>query len=140
MHKILVVEDEELIRTMLQINLENDDFDVITCESAERMLEKLNRHRFDLILLDIKLPGINGQEALELLRTRGIETPVIMVTAVENTSSKVSSLEHGADDYISKPFDLDELKARIKAVLRRENSKDPHIKNSKGVYNDVSKN
>ncbi len=121
MAKILVVEDEELIRTMIQVNLEKESFAVQCCESAEEMLNFLDTQSFDLILLDVRLPGMNGEEALEKIKERGIATPVIMATALDNIQTKLRSFEQGADDYISKPFDIQELQARIKAVLRRAN-------------------
>lgn len=121
MYKVLVVEDEELIRTMMQINLERQNFEVRSCESAETMMEILKKESFDLILLDIILPGMNGDEALKEIRKKDIQTPVIMVTVKNSVDSKVTSFEHGADDYISKPFDIQELQARAKAVIRRYN-------------------
>lgn len=117
--KLLVVEDEELIRTMIQINLESQNFKVQTCASAEDMMKILNEEKFELILLDILLPGMNGDEALKKIRQKGIQTPVIMVTVKSNLHTKVNSFEWGADDFLSKPFDIQELQARVKAVIRR---------------------
>ncbi|MFH2000681.1 MAG: response regulator, partial [Planctomycetota bacterium] len=113
MNRILVVEDEELIRTMVEINLESQKFKVRSCESAEDMMEILEEETFDVILLDIFLPGMNGDEALREIRKKSIQTPVIMVTAKSNLQTKLDSFEHGADDYISKPFDVQELQARV---------------------------
>lgn len=121
MNRILVVEDEELIRTMIEINLESQDFCVRSCESAEDMMEILEEDTFDLILLDVFLPGMNGDKALREIRKKSIQTPVIMVTAKNSLQTKLDSFEHGADDYISKPFDVQELRARIKALIRRRN-------------------
>jgi len=117
--RILVVEDEELIRTMMKINLEKAGYDVTLCNNAEHLLEVVADQYFDLILLDIMLPGISGEEALKKLRDRKIITPVIMVTAKNSIETKVTTFETGADDYISKPFNMKELLARVKAHIRR---------------------
>jgi DNA-binding response OmpR family regulator len=122
MNKVLIVEDEELIRTMVEINLESQNFNVRSCASAEDMMEILKEEQFDVILLDIFLPGMNGDEALREIRNNSIPTPVIMVTAHNNLRTKLDSFEHGADDYISKPFDVQELQARVKALIRRHKS------------------
>jgi len=119
MNKILVVEDEELIRTMITLNLERAGYEVHSCETADKMLILMENNSFDLVLLDIMLPGMSGEQALRVIRDRDIQTPVIMVTAKNSIETKVNSLECGADDYISKPFDIKELQARIKAIIRR---------------------
>lgn len=123
MNRILIVEDEELIRTMMEINLESQNFKIRSCASAEDMMKILAEETFDVILLDIYLPGMNGNEALREIRKRSIRTPVIMVTAKNSLQTKLDSFEHGADDYISKPFDVQELQARVKAVIRRRDPK-----------------
>ncbi|MBN1550283.1 response regulator transcription factor [bacterium] len=117
--KILVAEDSELIRTMLRINLERHGFQVTTCESGEMMLDHMQKNRFDVVLLDIMLPGMPGDEALNILRRQNINTPVLMLTVKRDTQSKVRAFEKGADDYLSKPFDMEELIARVRALLRR---------------------
>jgi two-component system, OmpR family, alkaline phosphatase synthesis response regulator PhoP len=117
--RILVVEDEELIRTMMKINLEKAGYEVTLCQDAEQLLLVVEDQYFDLILLDIMLPGISGEEALKQLRDRNIITPVIMVTAKNSIETKVTTFETGADDYISKPFNMKELLARVKAHIRR---------------------
>ncbi len=122
MKKVMIVEDEELIRTMIHINLESENYKVRSCESAEEMIELLKKESFDLILLDIMLPGIHGDEALKEIRKKGIRTPVIMVTAKNDITSKVDSFEWGADDFLAKPFDIQELQARVKAIIRRNKS------------------
>ena len=120
MAKIVVVEDEELISTMLELNLKKNGFHVTCFDQAQPMLEFVEREGCDIILLDIMLPGgMNGDEALEILREKGHEMPVLMLTARRGLDMRVSTLDGGADDYITKPFDMYELLARIKAQLRR---------------------
>ncbi len=119
MHKILVVEDDELIRTTLKLNLEKSGYLVQSCGDAETMLEIFNHHHFDLLLLDIMLPGESGLKGLKQIRARGIKTPVIMVTARSDITSKLDTFQYGADDYLTKPFDMRELLVRVKAIIRR---------------------
>lgn len=117
--KVLIVEDDELILTMMKINLEREGYFVKCLKDAESMLDCINQDCFDVILLDIKLPGMSGEEALNRIKKSGIETPVIMVTAKNDINVKVNTLNCGADDYIAKPFNIKELLARVKAVVRR---------------------
>lgn len=119
--RVLVVEDEELIRTMIKINLEKEGYDVTCRQDAESMLVALEEDRdsFDLVLLDIMLPGMSGEEALAVIRKRHLKTPVVMVTAKNSIETKVNTLGSGADDYIAKPFNMQELLARVSAVIRR---------------------
>jgi two-component system alkaline phosphatase synthesis response regulator PhoP len=119
MYKILVTEDEELIATMLRLNLEREGYETEVFRDAESALARLATERFDLILMDIMLPGISGEEALASLRKRGIATPVIMLTAKREVETKVAAFASGADDYLTKPFDMDELLARVQAIIRR---------------------
>ncbi len=119
MYKVAVVEDEELIRTMIKINLEQEDCRVSSFPDAEEMLDDIADEAYDLIMLDITLPGISGEGALKQLRERGIKTPVIMVTAKTDINTKVNSFDCGADDYIAKPFNMQEVIVRAKALIRR---------------------
>lgn len=118
---ILAVDDEEHILELLVYNLESNGFRVLTAESGEEGLEILKKEAVDLVLLDIMLPGIDGMEMLKRIRKNPdtAELPVIMLTAKSEEINKVLGLEVGADDYISKPFGIYELVARVKAVLRR---------------------
>lgn len=118
---ILAIDDEEHILELLAYNLENNGFKVLTAGSGEEGLETLKKEKVDLILLDIMLPGIDGMEMLKRLRKNPdtADLPVIMLTAKSEEINKVLGLEVGADDYISKPFGIYELVARVKAVLRR---------------------
>jgi two-component system phosphate regulon response regulator PhoB len=118
---ILVVEDEDAIREMLVMVLEQSDFQVTAAASAEEALQSLAENRVDLLVLDWMLPGISGVElARRLKREPGFkDLPIILLTARGEEEDKIRGLEIGADDYITKPFSPKELIARIKAVMRR---------------------
>ncbi len=115
---ILLVDDDALLRRSLAFNLEQASYRVSTAATAEDALALVRRDRPDLILLDIGLPGMDGLDALRYFQTQ-VGAPVIFLTARRRELDQVLGLELGADDYITKPFDLDVLLARIKAVLRR---------------------
>ncbi|RJS83962.1 response regulator [Methanophagales archaeon] len=119
--KILIVDDELDTLLPLKRALEMEDFNVIEAQDGVEALEKVRSEIPDLLLLDLMLPKLNGFEVCQRLKkddaTNSI--PIIMLTAKGETSDKIKGIEIGADDYVTKPFDLDELKARIKAVLRR---------------------
>ncbi|NIP25481.1 MAG: response regulator [Phycisphaerae bacterium] len=116
---ILVVEDEQKIRSGLRDFLEFHDFRVSEAVDGLEAQRIVAEKRFDLILLDLMLPKISGEQLCTRWRREGMQTPVIMLTAKGQEKEKVSGLNMGADDYIAKPFSLEELLARIKAVLRR---------------------
>lgn len=118
---ILAVDDEEHILELISYNLQNGGYKVIKAETGEEALELLERNQIDLLLLDLMLPGMDGIEVLRIIRshTKLKKLPVIILTAKSDEISKVVGLEVGADDYLSKPFGVHELMARIKAVLRR---------------------
>lgn len=122
MKKILIVEDEPNIRELILYNLKTNGYDGIEAEDGILGITMVHRERPDLILLDIMLPGKSGYEICQELREEGNNTPIIMITAKTEEMDKVMGLEYGADDYISKPFGIRELMARIKAVLRRYES------------------
>jgi DNA-binding response OmpR family regulator len=115
---ILLVDDDELLRRSLAYNLERAGYRVSTAANAEDALAVAERDRPDLVLLDIGLPGMDGLDTLRLFQRR-MEVPVIFVTARRRELDEILGLELGADDYITKPFDLDVLLARVRAVLRR---------------------
>lgn len=117
--RILIIEDEPDMRRGLQDNLEFETYEVITTSNGNEGLRLALKESFDLILLDIMLPGIDGMEVCSQLKKNCNSTPIIMLTARGSESDKVKGLELGADDYITKPFSLRELLARIKALLRR---------------------
>ena len=119
--RILAVDDEEHILELIQYNLEMNQYDVLLAESGEKALEILKSNEVDLVLLDWMLEGMDGIEVLKQIRqTPSIaHIPVILLTAKSSEIDKVLGLEFGADDYLTKPFGIHELMARIKAVLRR---------------------
>jgi len=118
-HRILVVEDDQLTGSMIQLNLEHEGYDVTLMTQGETALEKLGSDQFDLLLLDQNLPGLGGQTLLHTARSRGVTTPAIMVTAITETRIKLEAFKRGADDYLTKPFDMAELSARVDALIRR---------------------
>ena len=145
MIKILIVEDELAISRLLQINLEDAGFITQMALEGNRALKLINTEKFDLILLDIMLPIIDGFELLEYIKPLGI--PVIMVSAKGQTKDKVKGLKCGADDYITKPFEVSELIARINSVLRRTGKLENYLEiddlkidfNSRSVFNNNQK-
>lgn len=118
--KILVVEDEQLIAEMIQFNLEREGYDVFVAADGISAIQQVEVLKPNLILLDIMLPGLNGFEVCRQVR-KNHHTPIIMLTAKETESDKVQGLNLGADDYITKPFNSQELIARVNAQLRRAN-------------------
>lgn len=124
-HKVLIVDDEIHILELLKYNLESNGFDVEEAETGEKALELLAQHKFDGVLLDLMLPGIDGIEVLRKIRTSAYAAlPVIMLTAKNEEIDAVIGLEMGADDYIGKPFRTRELISRVKAVIRRAQLKE----------------
>jgi len=119
MHPILIVEDEPSMLMGLKDNLEFESYQVDTAEDGETGLEKICSNPYSLVLLDVMLPKISGFDICKKAREEGIQTPIILLTARGEEIDKVLGLEFGADDYITKPFSLRELLARIRAVLRR---------------------
>jgi DNA-binding response OmpR family regulator len=119
MKKILIVEDELNMVRGLKDNLEFEGFEVDTAMEGNTGLQKILQNKFDLILLDVMLPGISGFDICKTARKEGVIAPIIMLTAKGEEIDKVLGLELGADDYMTKPFSLRELLARIKAILRR---------------------
>jgi DNA-binding response OmpR family regulator len=116
--RILIVDDDQLMRRSLAFNLEQAGYDVKSAARAEDALDVLRGADFDLVLLDIGLPGMDGLDAVRLIKDE-FGLPVIFLTARRRELDEVVGLEMGADDYVTKPFDVDVLLARIKAVLRR---------------------
>lgn len=122
--KIMVVDDEEKIRKVLRLYLENEGFAVKEAPDGHEALDMLNREKWDLIILDLMLPGIDGLEVCKEIR-KTTTTPIIMLTARDTEMDRILGLELGADDYVVKPFSMGELVARIKAVLRRTRENAP---------------
>lgn len=119
MPNILIVEDEPNMRLGLKDNLEFEGYEVDFAPDGEAGVAKIMDNQYDLVLLDVMMPKMSGFDVCKTIRRKGITTPVILLTAKDQEIDKVLGLELGADDYITKPFSLRELLARIKAVLRR---------------------
>ncbi|MBD2690796.1 response regulator transcription factor [Anabaena catenula] len=120
--KVLLVEDDERIASSLTEALTDNNYAVDVAGDGEEGWDFITAFSYDLILLDVMLPKLNGIELCQRLRQRGHEIPVLMLTAKDSSTDKVEGLDAGADDYVIKPFDLKELLARIRALLRRGNS------------------
>lgn len=117
--RILVVEDEERIARFLKQGLEEESYAVDVTTDGPAALDWVAGAQYDLILLDVMLPGLNGFEVSRILRERGVTTPILMLTARDEVDDRVTGLDAGADDYLPKPFAFKELLARIRALTRR---------------------
>lgn len=124
MKKVLVVDDEKLIVKGIKFSLEQDEMQVTAAYDGEAALELAKSQEFDIILLDVMLPGLSGFEVCQAIREFS-DVPIIMLTAKGDDMDKILGLEYGADDYITKPFNILEVKARIKAIIRRNKKKEP---------------
>lgn len=120
MKRILIIEDDPAILKGLQISLAEEHYEVLSATDGQKGYEVAIKENVDLIILDIMLPLKNGQEVCQDLRKEGINTPILMLTSKKQELDEVLSFELGADDYITKPFSLRKLQARIKALLRRK--------------------
>lgn len=117
--KVLIVEDDHDINNLLAMNLRSSGYQIESSESGSQGLEMALTGHYDLILLDLMLPDIDGLEICRQLRAKGMTTPILMLTAKDGEIDRVLGLEMGADDYLTKPFSVRELQARVKALLRR---------------------
>jgi len=118
--KILIVDDDRNICEILKFNLKNESFDVTVAYSAEEALKKLS-DEFSVILLDVMMGGMSGYKMAEMLRAEGNQIPIIFLTAKDTENDMLTGFSVGGDDYISKPFSIKEVTARIKAVIKRQN-------------------
>jgi DNA-binding response OmpR family regulator len=118
---VLVVEDDAAIRELLRLHLDLSGFAIDEADDGRKALDRARATAFDLVLLDVMLPGLDGVSVCRAIRSAGpnIDTPILMLTAREGESDKVLGLESGADDYLTKPFGVRELMARISALMRR---------------------
>ncbi len=130
--KVLVVDDEKLIVKGLRFSLEQDDMEVDTAYDGEEAVEKAREGNYDIILLDLMLPKLDGLSACQQIREFS-DVPIIMLTAKGEDMDKILGLEYGADDYITKPFNILEVKARIKAIMRRTSSRGVQEQNERIV-------
>ncbi|MBV8493758.1 MAG: response regulator transcription factor [Alphaproteobacteria bacterium] len=128
LRKILVVDDDPALRQSLAEQLEQyAEFSVVECDSATTTLATVERERFDAILLDIGLPDLDGRELCRCLRQKGITAPIVMLTAADSEADTVTGLEAGANDYVTKPFRLGVLIARLRAHLRQSEHSDDAV-------------
>jgi two-component system, OmpR family, alkaline phosphatase synthesis response regulator PhoP len=121
--RVLIIEDERVLARTLRDMLMAAGYEVDTREDGRLGFEAATAGAYDLILLDVMLPSMDGFEVAETLRRKGVATPILMLTARDDLDDKVSGLKSGADDYLTKPFEVDELMARIEALLRRTSPK-----------------
>lgn len=120
-HRILLVEDEDSIRDLIKLNLEIEDYEVVCLDNGKEVVKTYNQEHFDLILLDVMLPEVDGFQVCEQIRLIDIHIPILMLTAKDAQSDKLTGLKKGADDYLTKPFNLEELLLRIEKLIRRAN-------------------
>jgi DNA-binding response OmpR family regulator len=124
--RILLVDDEQAVQTLLTYPLRKEGYEVVGAKDGQEALDRFGEERFDLVVLDIMLPKLDGIEVCRRLRTRS-QVPIIMLTAKGDEIDKVAGLEMGADDYITKPFSVREFRSRVKAALRRGNMAGPGL-------------
>lgn len=125
MTKILIVEDEEAISNLIRMSLQKAGYSCEQAMDGESAADRIAEHTYDLVLLDIMLPGMNGYELLNYIKTTNM--PIIFITAMGTLDDKVKGLKAGADDYITKPFEMVELLARVESVLRRYHKSEERI-------------
>ena len=133
--KILVVDDEKLIVKGIRFSLEQEGMQVDCAYDGQEALDMIKGNTYDVILLDVMLPKANGYEVCQQVREFS-DVPIIMVTAKDDDMDKILGLEYGADDYITKPFNILEVKARIKAIMRRSGKKEEEVKEA--TYGDLT--
>ena len=137
--RILIIEDEENIARVLQLELEFEGYEIDVAHTGPDGLIKYREQEWNLILLDLMLPGLNGLDVLRRIRATEANTPVILLTAKDDVEDKVAGLDLGANDYVTKPFEIDELLARIRAALRfsprmeTQQVKDEHLHEFAGL-------
>ncbi|HQW12918.1 MAG TPA: response regulator transcription factor [Saprospiraceae bacterium] len=131
--RILIVDDEKNIREILKLNLEMEGYECKALSDGRTAVETLNGEHFDLVLLDIMMPVLNGYDVLKQIRISHVNVPVIFLSAKDEAKDKITGLKSGAEDYITKPFHMEELLLRIKNVVKRK-SDEPASDETKGIY------
>jgi two-component system alkaline phosphatase synthesis response regulator PhoP len=124
MARILLVEDEEHIRDVVKMNLELDDYEVVAIDNGRDAFRFFKGQHFDLIILDVMLPEVDGFQLCEQIRLENLDVPIMFLTAKDTSLDRVMGLKKGADDYLTKPFNLEELLLRVNNLIKRS-SKDP---------------
>ena len=127
--RILIVEDERMINDIIARTLKKENYSVDSCFDGEEALDYIFSTEYDVLILDIMLPKLDGFEVLKRIRNKGIQTPVLFLTARESVQDRVKGLDYGADDYLVKPFDFEELLARIRVILRKNSIKSDSMGN-----------
>ncbi|HND87520.1 MAG TPA: response regulator transcription factor, partial [Saprospiraceae bacterium] len=117
--RILLVEDEESIRNLLRLNLELEGYEVVSTANGRKALDLIGGQHFDLLLLDVMLPDVDGFSITEQVRLSNPTVPILLLTAKDTSQDRVAGLKKGADDYLTKPFNLEELLLRVSKLLRR---------------------
>lgn len=119
MSRILLVEDEENIREAVKLNLEMEEHEVVAVDNGKDALGTFQEQHFDLLILDVMLPEVNGFELCEQFRLHNLEVPIMFLTAKDTAADRINGLKKGADDYLTKPFNLEELLLRVQILLKR---------------------
>ena len=119
MKRILLVEDEENIRDVVKLNLELEEFEVVSTDNGKDALKYFHEQHFDLIILDVMLPEVDGFQICEQIRLTNMDVPVIFLTAKDTSGDRIAGLKKGADDYLTKPFVLEELLLRVNNLIKR---------------------
>ena len=127
-YRILIVEDEDHIRENLKLNLEMEGYEVIAVADGAKAIKAFKEQRFDLVILDVMLPEMDGFDVCEQIRLDDRETPILFLTAKDASIDKIKGLKTGGDDYMTKPFDLNELSARVRALVRRSQGRADAVK------------
>ena len=133
MKRVLLIEDEESLQKIIQLNLELENYDVVSVGDGAKALEKIEQEHFDIIILDLMLPVLSGMDILKSIRVKQNTTPVIIISAKDTSTDRLKGLKTGADDYLTKPFEIEELLIRIQNLLRRQSlSEDTEVP---GIFN-----
>lgn len=129
--RILLVEDEENIRDVVKLNLEMEEYEMVTTGNGKEALKIINEQHFDLLILDVMLPDVDGFQICEQVRLTNMDVPIIFLTAKDTSVDRINGLKKGADDYLTKPFHLEELLLRVNNLIKRS-SKSPE--NTPEIY------
>jgi len=136
---IMIIEDEEDILDLMEYTLAKEGYDIITCIDTSNVRDMLDEEDISLILMDRNLPGVEGSKYIASLRQEGYNQPVIYVSAKDSSDEIIEGFDSGGDDYITKPFNLNELKARVKALIKRTQKTQDIIKYKDIIYNAANK-